>query len=43
MDFSDESKLKIIDRLAEVDFRLTEGASPDIQIAALLAHIGTLD
>lgn len=43
MDFSDESKLKIIDRLAEVDFRLTEGASPDIQIAALLAHIGNLD
>ena len=43
MDFSDESKLKIIDRLAEVDFRLTEWASPDIQIAALLAHIGTLD
>ena len=43
MDFSDEAKLKIIDRLAEVDFRLTEGASPDIQIAALLAHIGTLD
>ncbi len=43
MDFSDESKLKIIDRLAEVDFRLTEGASPDIQIAALLAHIGTLE
>ena len=43
MDFSDESKLKIIDRLAEVDFRLTEGASPDIQIAALLAHIGTSD
>lgn len=43
MDFSDESKLKIIDRVAEVDFRLTEGASPDIQIAALLAHIGTLD
>ena len=43
MDFSDESKLNIIDRLAEVDFRLTEGASPDIQIAALLAHIGTLE
>ena len=43
MDFSDEAKLKIIDRLAEVDFRLTEGASPDIQIAALLAHIGTLE
>ncbi|MEC8704435.1 MAG: replication factor C small subunit [Asgard group archaeon] len=43
MNFSNESKLKIIDRLAEVDFRLTEGASPDIQIAALLAHIGTLE
>lgn len=37
------SQLELIKLLAEVDFRLTEGASPDIQIAALLAQIGALE
>ena len=38
---SDNVKLlKSIELLAEIDFRLTEGASPDIQISALLAHLG---
>ncbi len=34
----DEVKVRLIDRLGEVDFRLTEGASERIQLEALLAH-----
>lgn len=37
---NNEKLLKSIELLAEIDFRLTEGASPDIQISALLAHLG---
>lgn len=43
MDISNSSRLELIKLLAEIDYRLTEGASPDIQLAALLAHMGTLD
>ena len=42
LEFSSESRLILIKLLAEIDYRLTEGASPDIQIAALLAHLGSL-
>ncbi|MHA2090236.1 MAG: replication factor C small subunit [Candidatus Kariarchaeaceae archaeon] len=37
------SQLQLISLLAETDFRLTEGASPDIQLAAVLAMLGTLE
>ncbi len=37
---NNEKLLKSIELLAEIDFRLTEGASPDIQISALLAFLG---
>ncbi|MCE7736216.1 MAG: replication factor C small subunit [Candidatus Heimdallarchaeota archaeon] len=32
--------LSVIELIAEIDFRLTEGSSPDIQISALLAFLG---
>lgn len=43
LDITDKSRLELIKLLAEIDYRLTEGASPDIQLAALLAHMGTLE
>jgi len=42
LSISDKSRLKLIKLLAEIDYRLTEGASPDIQLAALLAFLGSL-
>lgn len=41
LDLSSEAQMDIIKLLAEVDFRLTEGASPDIQLFAVLAKIST--
>jgi replication factor C small subunit len=37
---NNEKLLRAIELLAEIDFRLTEGANPDIQIAVLLAFLG---
>lgn len=37
------SEVELIKLLAEVDFRLTEGSSPDIQISAILAQLGTFE
>jgi len=34
----DEVKVRLIERLGEADFRLTEGANELIQLEALLAH-----
>lgn len=42
LDLTDEAKLKIMDNLGEFEFRMTEGASPDIQIEALLAKISEI-
>jgi replication factor C small subunit len=42
MNLNKESQLQLIKVLAEADFRLTEGASPDIQLASVIAHIGIL-
>ena len=42
LDFSNDAMLSLYEKVAEIDFRLIEGASPDIQIASLLAYIGTL-
>lgn len=42
LDIETESLLQIFKLIAEIDYRLTEGASPDIQITALLAQIASL-
>lgn len=42
LNLSDKNSLEFINMLAEIDFRLTEGASPDIQIASVLAFISTV-
>jgi replication factor C small subunit len=34
----DKLKLQLLDRIGEVDFRLTEGANERIQLEALLAY-----
>jgi replication factor C small subunit len=39
LNIDDESKVRIIDRIGETDFRLVEGSNERIQIEALLAHI----
>ncbi len=39
LELNEENKIKLIEILAEVDYRLTEGTSPDIQIGMLLAKL----
>ncbi len=39
INLSNEVRIRLIELLAEVDFRLTEGSSPDIQIGMVLAKI----
>ncbi|HKZ90222.1 MAG TPA: replication factor C small subunit [Thermoplasmata archaeon] len=38
LNIDDEFKVRLIDRIAEADFRLVEGSNERIQIEALLAH-----
>ena len=43
LDIEDRKKLRIVDSLGEFEFRITEGASPDVQIEALLAEIASME
>jgi replication factor C small subunit len=38
LDVPDSVKVKLIDKIGEIDFRLTEGASERIQLEALIAE-----
>jgi replication factor C small subunit len=38
MDISNSDKVRLIDRIGEIDFRMTEGANERIQLEALLAY-----
>ena len=38
-DIDDKTKVEMIKIIGEVDFRLTEGSNPEIQLSALLAHL----
>jgi replication factor C small subunit len=38
MDISNADKVKLIDRIGEIDFRITEGANERIQLEALMAY-----
>jgi replication factor C small subunit len=38
MDISNVDKVRLIDRIGEIDFRMTEGANERIQLEALLAY-----
>ncbi len=40
LDISEDQKMTILERAAEVEFRIGEGASGEVQLSALLAHIG---
>ncbi|MHA2377997.1 MAG: replication factor C small subunit [Candidatus Thorarchaeota archaeon] len=40
LEISETRKMAILEKTAEVEFRIGEGASGEIQISALLAHIG---
>src|SRR3989454_1130845 len=42
LNIPDESKVRLLDRIGETDFRLTEGSSERIQIEALLAHFALI-
>ncbi len=42
LDLTEKQKISLAQMIAEVDFRLSEGASSEIQIAALLAKIQSL-
>jgi replication factor C small subunit len=42
LDLEDKQKLEVMESLGEFEFRITEGASSDIQIEALLAKIASL-
>jgi len=38
LDIPDKDKVRLIDRIGEIDFRMTEGANERIQLEALLAY-----
>lgn len=38
-DIDDRTKVEMIKMIGEIDFRLTEGSNPEIQLSALLAHL----
>jgi replication factor C small subunit len=38
LDIPDRDKVRLIDRIGEIDFRMTEGANERIQLEALLAY-----
>ncbi|MCQ4153208.1 MAG: Replication factor C small subunit, partial [Archaeoglobi archaeon] len=38
----EKRKVLLIDKLGEIDFRLTEGANERIQLSAFLAYVSTL-
>jgi replication factor C small subunit len=40
LNISEDQKMLILERAAEVEFRIGEGASGEVQLSALLAHIG---
>jgi len=40
LDLSHSQQMTILEQIAEVEFRIGEGANGEIQLAALLAHIG---
>ena len=40
LEIEDEKKLKLIEKVGEYEFRLTEGSNPRIQLEALLAQFG---
>lgn len=40
LDMAEDQKMLILERAAEVEFRIGEGASGEVQLSALLAHIG---
>jgi replication factor C small subunit len=42
LDIPDNIKVQMIEKLAEADFRLSEGASPRIQIEAVVANFVVL-
>ncbi|MBD3319066.1 replication factor C small subunit [Candidatus Woesearchaeota archaeon] len=43
LNITDRTKVKIIDRIGEVEFRLVEGSDEFIQLESFLAHLGTLN
>jgi replication factor C small subunit len=40
LEISQEKKMALLEKAAEVEFRIAEGASGEVQLAALLAHVG---
>ena len=41
-DIADRDRVKLIDRIGEIDFRMTEGANERIQLEALLAYFALM-
>jgi len=41
LDLADEDKLELLDLLGEVDYRIAEGATPEVQLMAFLARLAT--
>ena len=39
---SERNKVRISDILGEVDYRLTQGARPEIQLSTLLGHLAVI-
>jgi Replication factor C. len=43
LDITNDKKVRLIDRLGETEFRITEGADERIQLDALLAYIALME
>ncbi|MCS7132220.1 MAG: replication factor C small subunit [Nitrososphaeria archaeon] len=41
LDLNEEDKLSLLDLLGEVDYRISEGATPEVQLMAFLARLAT--
>ncbi|MEM4931191.1 MAG: hypothetical protein QXX21_03085, partial [Nitrososphaerota archaeon] len=42
LNISEESKVELLDILGEVDYRIAEGASEEVQIMSFLAKLATM-
>ena len=41
LDLSEDDKLELLDLLGEIDYRISEGATPEVQLMAFLARLAT--
>jgi len=43
LDIAEESKLELLEKMGEYEFRIVEGGSPDVQLESFLAQLANLE